>query len=430
MSETNNTFVKTLNVVATSYFLGKNLAVDKALHRAATTAKKNLKHTQKRKIKSKAAADYALAFVNNPQNDLSELSALDLSEIAKDLRDAVKIKANPRHQEFAEALDKVQTLALIKTERHYAGRKNEPLPLYEAESYLFIISDYLKYGRIDLKQKKKAGWIARNLKRDIRSYNPAVREEPQQTVIEQSKESIRPLPEKPIEHKTAKPQQQTAELLEAACKQRKVRFVRVDHDSEPDIVYNFYGSKQRNEDKVIGSLTIHSATEMTLNSNDLKHFIVMAETARKSGSSVLRIGKLSSDEKEAKDFAARLVLAGVIAGIEVKQPYPLEELRDAHPKIALLIEKQQIRNEMNSVRQQWQEAKASGDAQRIAETEKVFQEKMADALQKHIHGESLTNKKTPEQKQKTAEEALAKTSEKNSQKVVNSAVLQKLQNGH
>ena len=422
-----NTFVKALEVVGTDYNLGKARFINKRFRKASIWASVSKRRINKRSIKNKASAEFALAFVNNSEIDLSKLSAVDLSEIIRDLREAARYKNNPKHDLYLEALEKIHNLSLMKLKRHYADKKSEKISLYDAEAFQLIIKDYVKNNNLDEKQKKEIWWLNRNLKKDLRFYNPQKEEDKKTVIIEQSKDEIPPLPDTALQHKIKKPQQNTADILEKVCKQRRLKFVRVDEDNDPNIIYNLYGCNKEKRDKITGSLTIHNEKEMTLNSNDLKHFIVMAETARQNGSNVLKVGHLSLNEKKAKDFAAKLVLAGAIVGIKVEQPYALEELKDYHPKISLLIEKQQLRQQMNDAREKWKAAKASGDEKIIREAEANLQNTMFDSLQKYINEESLGNKKTPEHKKEAAEKALAKTLKNNSQAAINKAVLERLQ---
>lgn len=174
-----------------------------------------------------------------------------------------------------------------------------------------------------------------------------------------------------------------------------VYYTRITDENEPQAaVYKLYDSAEKQQaDEPRGKLTVHNEKNLTLESDNMKDFILLAKTIRQSGHNAMTLGKLSENASEAKKFAANLVIAGAIEGLKITNAPNLEELKEHNPKIVLLIEKQKIREEMSALRRQLKEAQLGGDEEAYNAAKTAFEAKMSEALNHHLEKGSIDSRK-------------------------------------
>ncbi len=134
-----------------------------------------------------------------------------------------------------------------------------------------------------------------------------------------------------------------------------------------------------------------SEREVNVFGEELNSMIALARAAKESGTSYLQIGKVSEDPEKAKRFQALWAIAGSVAGIEVKGVPSLEELKDVHPQIQTLIDKENLRKEMF-------EAGKKGKDLNDDTTKAEYIDKMKKSLQNRIDVDRIDAYQPEEQK--------------------------------
>ena len=131
-------------------------------------------------------------------------------------------------------------------------------------------------------------------------------------------------------------------ILKAAYKEHDIA-MRATKEKQEDYPYsyNLYkrGEKPADGATPTGRITITNEKNITLKSKDINHFVVAMNAIKQRGGDAIRLNlsDKASDE-ECKAFAAHAVIAGMIAGIEVKNnPYSLDELKEINPMIEKVI---------------------------------------------------------------------------------------------
>lgn len=131
-------------------------------------------------------------------------------------------------------------------------------------------------------------------------------------------------------------------ILKAAYKEHDIT-MRATKEKQEDYPYsyNLYkrGEKPADGATPTGRITITNEKNITLKSKDINHFVVAMNAVKQRGGDAIRLNlsDKASDE-ECKAFAAHAVIAGMIAGIEVKNnPYSLDELKEINPMIEKVI---------------------------------------------------------------------------------------------
>lgn len=201
-------------------------------------------------------------------------------------------------------------------------------------------------------------------------------------------------PEQAVSAPQSLPEKRAVQLLNLA---EKSNIIISSSDAQPAQFprhFDFYETEAKKDSgESNGSLTMKNENEVSLNSTEMQHYFLTAQLAVNTGHDSLELGPLDENNPADMKFAADMVVAGAVYGLEVSDAPELEKLQEYNPKIKLLIEKRQIRAEMTQLRQALKEAQASGNTEEIARAEAAVQNKIKDALQKHIENGSIDERK-------------------------------------
>ena len=191
-----------------------------------------------------------------------------------------------------------------------------------------------------------------------------------------------------------------AQQFEKACEKREIRFNKTEDAENHSLQYDLYSPQAEKTSAVSGRLTIGAENNVSLWSEEFEHFVALAEAAKAGGSPSLIIGELSPDPTEAKKFAAKLVLAGYVAKIEVQHSFDMAELAKIDPEIGKMQELKRLKAEINKAKERKQQAKEENREKATQD----LREKSA-AYQRYIieHGD-IYDTRTPEEKQKAFDE--------------------------
>ena len=159
--------------------------------------------------------------------------------------------------------------------------------------------------------------------------------------------------------------------------------------------YNLYDSQQNADNNIVnGKVTISGTNSVDVDSEEFKHFVLVAKSARAAGYKALSIGPLDLNNAEDRKFAANMVLAAAVEGIPLRDAPDLKLLEDVNPKIKLLREKREMAAEVSAARKALLQAQNSGEQQKIIEAEISFQSAMEKALQHNIEHGSIDAEKS------------------------------------
>lgn len=159
--------------------------------------------------------------------------------------------------------------------------------------------------------------------------------------------------------------------------------------------YNLYDSQQNADNNIVnGKVTISGANSVDVDSEEFKHFVLVAKSARAAGYKALSIGPLDLNNAEDRKFAANMVLAAAVEGVPLRDAPDLKLLEDVNPKIKLLREKREMAAEVSAARKALLQAQNSGEQQKIIEAEISFQSAMEKALQHNIEHGSIDAEKS------------------------------------
>ena len=142
-----------------------------------------------------------------------------------------------------------------------------------------------------------------------------------------------------------------AQAFEKACKQENIRYSK---DDENALEYNLFSPNAPAEAKPSGKLSIASETDVTLQSEEFKHFLALAQAITDSGGTQIDLVTLSPDPQEAKKFISLMVLAGYKAKIRVNFPdtYTMKDLAKVNPEIEKMQKIKRFKAEMNKLQKQ------------------------------------------------------------------------------
>ena len=156
-------------------------------------------------------------------------------------------------------------------------------------------------------------------------------------------------PQKEKEHPEQTPA--LAQAFEKACEKENVRY---DKNEQEVLEYNLFSPNAPAEAEPSGKLSIASETDVTLQSDEFKHFLALAQAIKDSGGTQIDIGTLSPDPQEAKKFISLMVLAGYKAKIRVNFPdtYSMKDLAKVNPEIEKMQKIKRFKAEMNKLQKQ------------------------------------------------------------------------------
>ena len=166
---------------------------------------------------------------------------------------------------------------------------------------------------------------------------------------------------------TAKPQKEEkhpkqtpalAQTFEKACEKENVRYSK---DEKNALEYNLFSPNAPAEAAPSGKLSIASETDVTLQSEEFKHFLALAQAIKESGGTQIDIGTLSPDPQEAQKFISLMVLAGYKAKIRVNFPdtYSMKDLAKVNPEIEKMQKIKDLKIKMNKFKKRANDASAT-----------------------------------------------------------------------
>ena len=189
-----------------------------------------------------------------------------------------------------------------------------------------------------------------------------------------------------------------AQAFERACEKENIRYAK----NEQDVLeYNLFSPNAPAEAEPSGKLSIASETDMTLQSEEFKHFLALAQAVKESGGTQIDIGTLSPDPQEAKKFVALMVLAGYKAKIKVNFPdtYSMKDLAKVNPEIEKMQKIKRFKAEMNKLQKQ---------GEKSPEAEQKSREKQVEYLRYLLEHGDVYDTRSKEDRQKYFEERINK----------------------
>ena len=137
--------------------------------------------------------------------------------------------------------------------------------------------------------------------------------------------------------------------LEAAWKKREVKFQRLYPDDQYEYPYGYnLGTEDAEKDQPTGRATLKEKNHLVLESNDLTQFVATMEGIKNAGHNSISLNLKGTDE-EKKAFAAKAIVAGMIAGVEIKDfPYDLKELKQFDERIEKVMRIEKVKHSINN----------------------------------------------------------------------------------
>ena len=124
--------------------------------------------------------------------------------------------------------------------------------------------------------------------------------------------------------------------FEQVCEEKKIRYTKSDNKETETKEYDLYSQNAPENAKPSGKLSIRSETNVDLQSEEMAHFVALAQAIKDSGAQSITIGELNPNKEKALKFVAQLSLAGAQVGIKVICPekFSKEDLIAAYPDYA------------------------------------------------------------------------------------------------
>ena len=206
---------------------------------------------------------------------------------------------------------------------------------------------------------------------------------------------------------TAKPQKEEkhpkqtpalAQAFEKACEKENIRYSK---DEKNALEYNLFSPNAPAEAAPSGKLSIASETDVTLQSEEFKHFLALAQAIKDSGGTQIDLGTLSPDPQEAKKFVSLMVLAGYKAKIRVNFPdtYSMKDLAKVNPEIEKMQKIKRFKAEINKLQKQ---------EEKSPEAKKEFREKKVEYLKYLLEHGDIYDTRSKEERQKYFAERINK----------------------
>ena len=108
------------------------------------------------------------------------------------------------------------------------------------------------------------------------------------------------------------------------------------------------GTEDAEKDQPTGRATLKEKNHLVLESNDLTQFVATMEGIKNAGHNSISLNLKGTDE-EKKAFAAKAIVAGMIAGVEIKDfPYDLKELKQFDERIEKVMRIEKVKNSINN----------------------------------------------------------------------------------
>ena len=146
--------------------------------------------------------------------------------------------------------------------------------------------------------------------------------------------------------------------LEEAWEKREVKFEPLfpkDHFEYP-YGYNL-GTEDAEKDQPTGRATLKEKNHLVLESNDLTQFVATMEGIKNAGHNSISLNLKGTDE-EKKAFAAKAIVAGMIAGVEIKDfPYDLKELKQFDERIEKVMRIEEAKKSISNATVDTKDAK-------------------------------------------------------------------------
>lgn len=280
------------------------------------------------KKRKNGVTEYALKFLEDNKDKLSELDLVDLSALIRDLRAGT---FGPRRDEYIDAIETVVSIAAKKMpSRKDMEEDNEKYGIADVESSLYIISIYEKTVKRKLPSKLYAKKKSLTKLMEKRKNHHTDKQTKTEETIE---------PEVQIESENTQVSKEQKyigfdDAIAKACGEEQIKFEKNEDKNTSKREYNLWNPRE--QEKPTGKLTVYDEHNVDMQSEEYAHFKMLAIAAKESGASFLAIGKLSDNEEEAKKFVALLLLAGAEVGLQVvgKHEFDKQDLIKVVPEFA------------------------------------------------------------------------------------------------
>lgn len=203
---------------------------------------------------------------------------------------------------------------------------------------------------------------------------------------------------------TAAGHHELSQVFENVCAKKQIRYDKT--QTAAAVEYALYPPRAAADAEPNGKLSINSENNITLQSDEFRHFVALTQTARTCGKTEITVGKLSEDPTEAKKFVAMLVLAGYVSNVTINHKFAPEELAQVNPEIKKMQNIIRYEAEINKLQNQAQ--RAEGDAAKAART--ALRAKREEKTQFYIENGGIYDCSSKEERQKIVEEKRQKFS--------------------
>ena len=330
---------------------------------------------------NKAITSACVAYINQhlqTEENWDQLSLRELVYLHKNIR--MDYKRNNLAKTLAEKCDK----KLKAFEAKITAEENV------AAEDIVALKDFCRYRVKDLEKRADEESIAQ-----VATYKSALfkldrAEKKQKGGTDTAK------PQKEEKHPKQTPA--LAQTFEKACEKENVRYSK---DEKNALEYNLFSPNAPAEAAPSGKLSIASETDVTLQSEEFKHFLALAQAIKESGGTQIDIGTLSPDPQEAQKFISLMVLAGYKAKIRVNFPdtYSMKDLAKVNPEIEKMQKIKRFKVEINKLQKQ---------GEKSPEAKQKFREKQVEYFRYLLEHGDVYDTRSKEDRQKYFEERINK----------------------
>ncbi len=331
---------------------------------------------------NKAITSACVAYINQhlqTEENWDQLSLRELVYLHKNIR--MDYKRNNLAKTLAEKCDK----KLKAFEAKITAEENV------AAEDIVALKDFCRYRVKDLEKRADEESIAQ-----VATYKSALfkldrAEKKQKGSVDITK------PQQEEKHPKQTPA--LAQAFEKACEKENIRYVK---NEQEVIEYDLFSPNAPAEAEPSGKLSIASETDVTLQSEEFKHFLALAQAVKESGGTQIDLGTLSPDPQEAQKFVALMVLAGYKAKIKVNFPdtYSMKDLAKVNPEIEKMQKIKRFKAEINKLQKQ---------GEKSPEAKQKFREKQVEYFRYLLEHGDVCDTRSKEDRQKYFEERINKT---------------------
>ena len=294
-----------------------------------------------RKEGNKAITSACVAYISQhlqTEEDWDQLSIRELVYLHKNIR--FDRKQNNLAKTLAEKCDK----KLKAFEAKITAEENV------AAEDIVALKDFCRYRVKDLEKRADEESIAQ-----VATYKSALFKLDR---AEKKQKGGADITKPQKEEKTSEQTPALAQAFEKACEKENIRYSK---DEKNALEYNLFSPNAPAEAAPSGKLSIASETDVTLQSEEFKHFLALAQAIKESGGTQIDIGTLSPDPQEAQKFISLMVLAGYKAKIRVNFPdtYSMKDLAKVNPEIEKMQKIKDLKIKMNKFKKRANDASAT-----------------------------------------------------------------------